>query len=320
MTCSTCSSDNTCVNPECCSDDDCTPDQYCDDNICIVGCNEDSDCGNTDCSFCGTDNQCVDPECCKDSECMDMTCSTCSSDNTCVNPECCSDDDCDPTTPICTDNYLCVEGCRSDEGCPGYNAICDSNYSNCNYCNITENVDFGSCNPGCITNENCADPLECYVDHECKEPPSFLSLKQIIFDTATCDNCQGTNEEDGPKLQIIGGEGKDGTPMCDTEGLDHADRVDFATGTIAVFDDKDDKDVLGTCYRADLLGEVTGGSITWTASTGSWRLEGDQVDISWSNADQCKYSCCLDNPTLSAAAPTANLVNCKKNCGDNLVC
>ena len=102
---------------------------------------------------------------------------------------------------------------------------------------------------GCITNENCADPLECYVDHECKEPPSFLSLKQIIFDTATCDNCQGTNEEDGPKLQIIGGEGKDGTPMCDTEGLDHADRVDFATGTIAVFDDKDDKDVLGTCYR-----------------------------------------------------------------------
>lgn len=76
-----------------------------------------------------------------------------------------------------------------------------------------------------------------------------MSLKQIIFDTLSCEGCQGTNVEDGPILHIIGGEGVGGIPECYTNPLDHEEQVDFATGTQAVFDQENDKDVLGQCDK-----------------------------------------------------------------------
>jgi len=72
--------------------------------------------------------------------------------------------------------------------------------------------------------------------------------------------------------------------------------------------------------KANLDGEVTSGTITWTAEMGTWTLDGNQVDFTWSDASKCKSSCCLDKPLLSPKEPVANLINCKKNCGDNLVC
>jgi len=309
-----CSSSNTCV--ECENDDQCT-DGVCDEpnNTCYE-CLNNSDCTNPAEPLCSSSNNCV--ECINNNDCTSAALPVCTSMGICV--ECERTEDCG-TAGVCDESTnMC--GCREQEDCPGYNAICDANYSNCNYCNATENVEFGSCNAGCKTDDNCAAPLECYVDNQCKDPPSFLSLKQIIFDTLSCEGCQGTNVEDGPILHIIGGEGVGGIPECYTNPLDHKDRIDFAIGTQAIFDHDDEnaQEILNGCDRADLLGEVTGGSIEWTSQTGSWSLVGDQVDFGWSNELQCKYSCCLDNPTLSPSLPVANLTQCKKNCGDNLVC
>lgn len=206
------------------------------------------------------------------------------------------------------------------KGCPGYNEVCDATYSNCNYCNATETIEVGSCNPGCITDDNCAGTLVCDGFHQCIPPGVSVNLKQIILVTSACNDCQGTNIENGPILHLKGGEGVDGFPECNTLGLDHEDRVDYAAGSEAVFDEDGDKDVLGTCYRANLDGEVTSGTITWTAEMGTWTLDGNQVDFTWSDASKCKSSCCLDKPLLSPKEPVANLINCKKNCGDNLVC
>ena len=40
-----------------------------------------------------------------------------------------------------------------------------------------------------------------------------------------------------------------GIPECYTNPLDHEEQVDFATGTQAVFDQENDKDVLGQCDK-----------------------------------------------------------------------
>merc|ERR1711860_191667 len=91
---------------------------------------------------------------------------------------------------------------------------------------------------------------------------------------------------------------------CQTNQLDHPDRVDFADGVSTDFtSDVADKDVMGTCYKANLQVEVTGGDITWTSTVGEWTLDGGQVDFGWSGAGSCKFSCCLNKPSLDASTP-----------------
>jgi len=327
---------------ECKTDDDCKPDEYCENGECLPGCNEDSDCKATSCSTCGSDHQCIDPECCSDSNCLpneicsggsctegcrkdsdcaaNGVCAICGGDNKCTKPECCSDSDCkDPSKPICSDDFNCIPGCKSDEGCPGFDATCNLDYSNCNYCNITTNAKSGDCAPGCVDDKNCDGSKVCNGFHECSEAGSTKNLRQIVLNTATCKNCEGTAKEVGPVVYLQGGDSMSGMTECKTFSLDHADRVDFADGTQAVFVDITDKDVLGTCYRANLQGEVTGGTITWKAPKGEWSLKNNQVDFTWSDPQDCKYSCCLDQPVLKPNTK-ANLINCKKNCHDTLKC
>ena len=72
------------------------------------GCNENSDCTDTDCSSCDMNaNTCVNPECCGDEDCNGMVCSTC--DNlVCHDPECCTDEDC-AANEFCNAQQMCQE-------------------------------------------------------------------------------------------------------------------------------------------------------------------------------------------------------------------
>jgi len=305
-------------NPGCIDNNNCPGEQLCNANH-LCECTVDEDCADNE--FCDA-GQCL-PGCNEDSDCTVMSCSTCSlSSHTCVNPECCSDSDCnDPEKPTCSDDNLCIAGCRADSDCDGYNNVCDSIYSNCNYCNVTGENTIGSCSPGCADDNNCPSSLpECVGTHQCGFGGT-PQLEWIRFVTASCTGCQGSQVEDGPIMNIMGGESVDGFTSCQTNQLDHPDRVDFADGVSTDFtSDVADKDVMGTCYKANLQVEVTGGDITWTSTVGEWTLDGGQVDFGWSGAGSCKFSCCLNKPSLDASTPTASLVNCKKNCGDNLVC
>jgi len=304
----------------CITDDDCAADEYCDNGECKKGCNEDTDCNDKDCSFCAMSNHtCFNPECCADSECPEAG-QTC--ENNVCKYECIVDSDCtDPEKPICSDDHHCIAGCRADSDCEGYNNVCDSNYSNCNYCNVTGDNTIGSCSPGCADDNSCPTNLpECDGTHQCGFGGT-PQLKWIRFVTESCTGCQGSQVEDGPIMNIMGGESVDGFTSCKTNQLDHPDRVDFADGVSTVFNsDVADKEVMGTCYKANLQVEVTGGDITWTSTVGDWTLDGGQVDFGWSGAGSCIFSCCLNKPSLDASNPTASLVNCKKNCGENRVC
>jgi len=76
-------------------------------------------------------------------------------------------------------------------------------------------------------------------------------LKQIVLNTGSCNGCQGTAVEDGPILEIIGGQIVSGVTECKTNALDHEDMIDFAPGNEAVFEGETDKDVLGSCYKVN---------------------------------------------------------------------
>ncbi|XP_023348280.1 protein psiQ isoform X2 [Eurytemora carolleeae] len=342
MTCSTCNLDSfECINPDCCSDADCLDTEYCSDaGTCLPGCNENSDCTTMSCSSCDLNAmQCIDPDCCYDEDCASTEyctdalicedgcktnadcggCATCE-DHVCTDPECCVDADCmDPEKPICAEDNLCVAGCRNDEMCPGFDVICTPMYDNCNWCD-SENNEVGQCNPGCIDDDNCAGSLECNGVHECIQADGVTVLKQIVLNTESCNGCQGTAVEDGPILEIIGGQIVSGVTECKTNALDHEDMIDFAPGNEAVFEGETDKDVLGSCYKASLISEVTGGKIIWTASVGEWSLANNRVDFYWSDENACPYSCCLSEPVLSVTSNTADLVNCSRNCGNSVQC
>jgi len=213
-----------------------------------------------------------------------------------------------------------VPGCRKDQNCPGYDAICNQEYSNCNYCNISNNADFGSCAPGCVDDINCDGTQVCNGYHMCTDEGSTKILRQIVFKTDVCKGCQGTMIEAGPVIYVTGGENQAGYTECSTLQLDHSDKIDFEDGKTAIFTDIKDKEVLGTCFRANLQGEVTNGTITWTASQGEWSLVNNQIDFTWSDPEDCKFSCCMEKNILSPNNRDANLIKCKKNCKDDIVC
>jgi hypothetical protein len=293
MTCSSCDlGAMICNDPECCSDDDCLSSEYCTDaQICQPGCKTDDDCAG--CAAC--DN------------------------HVCTEPECCVDDDCkDPDKPICSNDNLCMSGCKNDQMCPGWDSVCNPTYENCNWCNNPDN-DVGQCEPGCIEEANCPGLQFCNGIHLC-EAEGITVLKRIELSTGTCNGCQGTAKEDGPILNIMGGQNMAGVTSCLTNPLDHETEVDYAPGNTAVFEDTDDREVLGSCYKASLVTTVTGGSVTWTSSVGEWTLAENRVDFYWSDDKLCPFSCCLSQSVLSPASNKADLVDCAQNCGNSVTC
>jgi len=297
LQCSECQS-NTCTDPECCSDIDCKQDQYCntDINKCIDGCNEDNDCNSMmTCAKCGADNQCTTPECCANSDCgaNHLSCSECRSDNTCTNPECCTNVDCPSDKPIC-DSQVCMAGCLDDPDCPKYDGICggDSSYteedSSCFYCDGNDNS-YGSCEPGCVDNENCTPPQVCTGVHRCKNQGSFVALKTIQIVSSSCVGCSGRNIEGGAVVRL---EGKyDTIPDCTTARLDHENQVDYAVaGGSSVFEEKEP---LGECYLVNLQSEVHGGDITWK---GEGTLTVSKVKTCWSDTSARCSECTVPGP------------------------
>ena len=299
--CSTCES-GVCNDPECCRDEDCASNEYCTDaHVCVVGCNEDSDCiggSHPACSVC-QDNSCTNPECCADPDCTNMPCSTCESQvcndpqcctdsdcasneyctdthecvigcnedsdcqggshlpcsvceaNSCTEPECCTDLDCPSDKPIC-DNQVCMAGCKANSDCPAYDGICgdDNSYteddSTCFYCNMLDDS-YGSCDPGCVNDNNCAAGLICNGQHRCKEPGSFVAVDYIEIDTASCVDCASGNAEGGAILYLKGKDGaNDFHPDCTTNALDHPDKIDYQG--ISTFSNDNDQGLLGGCY------------------------------------------------------------------------
>jgi len=257
-----------------------------------------------------------------DTDCTVTPCSTCSLDSTCNDPDCCEDDDCpDPDFQFCSDSEVCEGGCRQDSDCIGFDAVCDHFYSNCNYCDASDlGIALGTCQPGCSTDVNCITGSECNGLHRCAAGGT-LTLETIILRTATCSECQGTLLEDGPILNLVGGFNINGGTSCLTNDLDHPDSIDYSDGSTAEFPAiEENRAPLRTCFRAQLEGEILGGTVEWTAGVGEWTLEGNQIDFGWSGIASCKWTCCVDVVPLSPADPIASLVDCRKNCLDDLVC
>ena len=288
MSCSKCS-DHQCTTPECCNSSDCIEDSkpVCDtvEEIC-VGCNVNSDCTSImSCSQC-SDHQCTTPQCCDDSDCNEddnkpicdtqeevcvgcndnndcnsiMSCAECSNQQ-CTSPECCTNDDCtqDSNKPFCNqDDQVCV-GCAKNEDCEMYDGECtdghyDEETSTCFYCSIPETDTYGSCEPGCIDDDNC--PLDHPVcntgEHRCVKEGSFTTLKNIEINTVSCSGCSGTKIEGGIVLPLEGKPNTAGTPRCDTNALDHTDEVDYEDGGSSNFD-SEDKELLDTCHLVNIF-------------------------------------------------------------------
>ena len=93
--------------------------------------------------------------------------------------------------------------------------------------------------------------MDCEGSHNCIAA-GVAVLSKIVFTTETCTGCQGTAVEDGPILEIIGGQTTSGVTSCTTQKLDHEAEVDYAPGNEAVFKDTTDKDALGTCYKVNI--------------------------------------------------------------------
>lgn len=313
--CAVCQDDMTCTQPECCTDDDCSEDQYCDNNVCKNGCNENSDCAKYgSCSVCGNDNQCTLPECCSDSNCTNMSCAECQDDFTCSAPECCVDEDCPSELPLCEANE-CVSGCRQDEDCDMWNGFCNGNYtvdgSTCFHCNFDSGHHIGSCDPGCINNDNCEDSNpECDGRHQCISEGTKSVLRAIEFATEDCIDCSET-EEGGPILYLVGEESMAGSQSCYTDSLDHKGQVDFTAGSEVAFEGEEDRDLLGSCYLHNLQNSVTEGTITWTGQ-GTLILKNGQVDFYWTDDIACQYTCCVAEGLNSGEVHD---LKCFKNCG-----
>jgi len=98
--------------------------------------------------------------------------------------------------------------------------------------------------------------------------------------------------EEGIKVALVGNGGS-----CETiRGLDHADRKDYESDLKSEFDGEEDEgetDGLSNCYKADLGGDVTGGSITWLG-TGMFAPKYTEICIRLSGQEDA-WCCKLEN-------------------------
>jgi len=286
--CGVCNNMHLCVEPECCNDSDCQDEYNCLDGSCQEVCQE-----NGDCAF---GNYC-DNGFCKEG-CTDNTmCENCGecNDHECTYPECCSDSDCASDKPICSSDNACVPGCQTSDDCEGSDEVCNEMLSNCAYCdNLTHR-----CLNGCDSNYNC-DGFHCDNSHSCKS-----GLSKIKIETYTCTGCQGSmgdTDEDGPYVILEGASGI----TCNTIQLDNPSLIDFDNGKTITFTTKD---LLQTCFKADLDNTIIEGSIHWTASQGEWVPKRQQIKFGWSN-DEKEYCCCLSVAALSSSDPIAKFTDC----------
>jgi len=305
LSCSTCVN-HVCNDPECCDDDDCKNVEFCNvDNICQVGCNENSDCNETDCSSCDmSSNSCIDPECCRDDDCK-AGCSTCVN-HVCHDPQCCDDPDCialDINMPVCM-NEECIPGCKNDDMCPDVDNICNNSYDNCDYCNMEGSTDgIGKCDDGCASSLNCDGGQSCSSEHICITA-SYNSLQSIQFKTIKCEGCGSSNVEQGLMMTLTGKDDKYGPTHCETGNLDHQNKVDYKEGTTTIFEGEDDKEPLKGCYSANLQAEIHEIEVTWTGE-GTWASEGAEITFAMSDALTADYVCKLKNAELSPSNPTS---------------
>jgi len=104
-------------------------------------------------------------------------------------------------------------------------------------------------------------------------------------------------------MELVGDDDVLPTPACETVGLDHPGKVDYAS--VGEFHAVEEERPLGwgSCYMAPLDGKVSSAKVTWTG-TGKW--SGSSVCFDW-NTNRKVYICTLPGGTSLGTGESVEL-------------
>jgi len=232
---------------------------------------------------------------------------------------------CKPGDVCNMDSHLCENPnqCETDKECnQDVSGICDTGnavYTECFFCNIDANGN--TCEPGCKYDAGPIGPVpSCPAvpnpicnkqTHRCEAAPGHQLLTYI---KVTSNGCDGCNEE-GLSMKIVGDDDVSTVPDCETVGLDHPGKVDYAS--VGEFNAVEEEEHMGwgSCYKSPLDGRVSNATVTWTGS-GTWR--GNSICFGWDGRDSRNVYIC----TLPAGSSLANGDSTELSCksGGGLDC
>jgi len=213
---------------------------------------------------------------------------------------------------ICNmDSHLCENPneCESDEDCnEDVSGICDvehADYTECFYCD--KSPSGNTCKPGCLYDggsdriPSCpaAPSPHCNEDHKCEAEGGHQLLTYIKVTSNGCDGC----DEEGLSMKLIGDDDVLPTPGCETVGLDHPGKVDYAS--VGEFHAVEEERPMGwgSCYQAPLDGKVSSARVTWTG-TGTW--SGSSICFDW-NTNRKVYICTFPGGSSLATGESVDL-------------
>eukprot|EP00092_Neocalanus_flemingeri_P009584 GFUD01010315.1.p1 GENE.GFUD01010315.1~~GFUD01010315.1.p1 ORF type:complete len:765 (-),score=130.93 GFUD01010315.1:80-2374(-) len=273
------------LNTHQCEEMVCTEDSMCEgfDQVC----NEAHD----NCAYCGG---CADLGCCPGCHDSDLNCK--------------QGDICNMDTHMCEP----LNECDTDLDCnkPPISGVCDTGnaiYTECFYCSMSSSGN--TCEPGCKydgpSNEVPSCPAApspiCNQDyHRCDAAPGHQLLTYIKVTSNGCDGC----DEEGLSMKLVGDDEVVPVPDCETVGLDHPGKVDYASVTEFRAVEEERPMGWGSCYESPLDGKISSASVTWTG-TGTWR--GNNICYRW-NASRKVYICQLPAGSSLATGETAQLI------------
>jgi len=150
------------------------------------------------------------------------------------------------------------------------------------------------------------------AEHKCHAPPGKVLVDSIKIYTASCTDCQASDE--GVIVKLLGeknGNYLDGVP-CSTNSLDHKSTHDFDKGE-ATFDgrkgghfDHDEQVMMGSCFEGALNSQLNGGNITWSGSAGTWSPQPTGgICVDWRDGAAFPWAC-----DLKAQGGVWNIENC----------
>eukprot|EP00090_Calanus_glacialis_P038285 TRINITY_DN6687_c0_g1_i1.p1 TRINITY_DN6687_c0_g1~~TRINITY_DN6687_c0_g1_i1.p1 ORF type:complete len:690 (-),score=119.86 TRINITY_DN6687_c0_g1_i1:89-2158(-) len=229
---------------------------------------------------------------------------------------------CKPGDVCNMDSHLCENPnlCETDEDCnQDVSGVCDTGnaiYTECFFCNMGANGN--TCEPGCKYDgptdavPSCPaapTPICNEENHRCEAAPGHQLLTYIKVTSSGCDGC----DEEGLSMKLVGDDEVVPIPECETVGLDHPGKVDYAS--VGEFRAVEEERPMGwgSCYESPLDGKVSSATVTWTG-TGTWR--GNSICFDW-NASRKVYIC-----TLPAGSSLANGESAELSCetGDGVDC
>jgi len=104
-------------------------------------------------------------------------------------------------------------------------------------------------------------------------------------------------------MKLVGDDEVVPIPECETVGLDHPGKVDYAS--VGEFHAVEEERPMGwgSCYESPLDGKVSSATVTWTG-TGTW--SGSSICFDW-NASRKVYICTLPAGSSLATGESAEL-------------